>query len=81
MNIAFQTTDLSVNTTSNADPSTFVAGWSAVDPNNIPNGLLIGSDAILHTMLFLGGRVIPSVDQLAGAYSGNIIVTVAYNGM
>ncbi|KAA3636182.1 MAG: hypothetical protein DWP97_03235 [Calditrichaeota bacterium] len=81
MNIAFQTSDLSIDTTSNADPSTFGDGWADVDPNNVPNGLVIGSDATSHTMLFLGGRVIPSVDQLAGAYSGNIIVTVAYNGM
>lgn len=80
MNIAFQTTDLSIDSTLNADPSTFGDGWLDVDPNNIPTGLVIGSDVISHTMLFLGGRVLPSVDQSAGAYSGNIIVTVAYNG-
>ncbi|HDL00899.1 MAG TPA: hypothetical protein ENH23_01530 [candidate division Zixibacteria bacterium] len=80
MNIAFQTTDLSIDSTLNADPSAFGDGWLDVDPNNIPNGLVIGSDLVSHTMLFLGGRVLPSVDQSAGAYSGNIIVTVAYNG-
>ena len=36
---------------------------------------------IIITMLFLGGEVTPAVDQTAGAYSGNIIVTVAYNGI
>jgi len=30
--------------------------------------------------LFLGGTVHPSVDQTAGAYSGDIVMTVAYNG-
>ena len=80
MNIAFRTTDLSIDSTLNADPSTFGDGWADVDPNNLPTGLVIGSDAVSHTMLFLGGRVLPSVDQSAGAYSGDIIVTVAYNG-
>lgn len=80
MNIAFGTTDLSIDSTSNADPSAFGDGWLDVDPNNIPGGLVIGSDVTPHTMLFLGGEVTPAVDQTAGAYSGNIIVTVAYNG-
>ena len=81
MNIAFNNTDLSIDSTSNADPSAFGDGWADVDPNNIPNGLVIGSDATSHTMLFLGGRVLPSVDQSAGSYTGDIIVTVAYNGI
>ena len=80
MTIAFANTDLSIDSTQNADPSAFGDGWQDVDPNNIPNGLVIGSDAVSHTMLFLGGRVIPSVDQTSGAYSGDIVVTVAYNG-
>ena len=80
MNIAFRTTDVSIDSTLNADPSTFGNGWLNVDPNNLPTGLVIGSDILSHTMIFLGGRVVPSVDQSAGAYSGDIIVTVAYNG-
>lgn len=32
------------------------------------------------SQIFLGGRVIPSVNQAAGAYSGDIICTVAYTG-
>ncbi len=80
MNIAFRTNDLTIDSTLNTDPSAFGAGWLDVDPNNLPTGLVIGSDVVSHTMLFLGGRVLPSVDQSAGAYSGNIIVTVAYNG-
>ena len=80
MNIAFNNTDISIDSTSNADPSAFGSGWSNVDPNNLPTGLVIGSDVASHTMLFLGGKVIPSVAQAAGSYSGDIIVTVAYNG-
>ena len=30
--------------------------------------------------LYLGGKVIPSVDQTAGAYTADIILTVAYTG-
>lgn len=80
MNIAFGTTDLSIDSTANADPAAFGSGWLDVDPNNVPAGLVIGSDATSHTMFFIGGKVIPSVDQIAGAYAGDIIVTVAYNG-
>ncbi len=81
MTIAFRNTDITIDSTSNADPSAFGSGWLDVDPNSLPTGLVIGSDVTPHTMLFLGGRVIPSVDQSAGSYTGNIIVTVAYNGI
>jgi hypothetical protein len=30
--------------------------------------------------IFMGGTVHPSVDQTAGSYSGDIVMTVAYNG-
>ena len=79
MTIAFRTTDATVDTM-NLTPSTVVAadGWVDVDPNNLPNNLVVGQGG--QTNLYLGGRVIPSVDQTAGAYSGDIICNVAYTG-
>ena len=41
-------------------------------------GVVIGGAG--QTGLFLGGAVNPSVDQTAGAYTADIILTVAYNG-
>ena len=79
MTIAFRTTDATVDTI-NLTPSTVVAadGWVDVDPNNLPNNLVVGQGG--QTNVYLGGRVIPSVDQTAGAYSGDIICNVAYTG-
>lgn len=79
MTIGFQSTDASVDS-NNTTPSTVVGsdGWVNVDPNNLPAATVIGSAG--QTNIYLGGRVYPAVDQTAGAYSGDIILTVAYNG-
>ena len=82
MTIAFNSTDASVDTTV-ATPSTVVAGdgWVNVNPRGL--GALAGGPVIGtagQTNLYLGGRVTPTVDQKAGAYTGDIICTVAYNG-
>ncbi len=79
MTVAFGVADCSVDTM-NVTPSTVVAGdgWVDVDPNNLPNVLVIGQAG--QTNVYLGGRVIPSVDQAAGNYSGDIICNVAYTG-
>jgi len=79
MVIAFSTTDLNIDSTGAGTPATFVAanGWADEDPHNITSSADIGSGG---TDLYLGGKVIPSVDQAAGAYTGDIILTVAYTG-
>jgi len=79
MVISFSTTDLNVDTTAASDPAGFVAadGWINQDPHNVTSAADIGSTA---TDLYLGGEVIPSVDQTAGAYTGDIVLTVAYTG-
>ncbi len=79
MVVAFSTSDLNVDTTAGSDPTAFVAtdGWIDEDPHNVTSATDIGNGG---TDLYLGGRVIPSVDQAAGAYSADIILTVAYTG-
>jgi hypothetical protein len=79
MVISFGTTDASIDSTSNVDPTAFGAGWANQDPHNLPAGVEIGI-AASQAAVFLGGTVNPSVDQTAGAYTGDIILTVAYNG-
>ncbi|HKK20704.1 MAG TPA: hypothetical protein VJ983_04460 [candidate division Zixibacteria bacterium] len=80
MAIAFGVADCSIDSTANADPSAFGSGWQNINPYNLPNNLTVGTVGQPQTAIFLGGRVIPSIDQTAGAYTGDIIVTVAYNG-
>lgn len=79
MAIAFSTTDANVDTTGAADPTGFVAanGWIDQDPHNITNATTVGS---VGTNIYLGGTVQPSVDQKAGDYEADIILTVAYTG-
>ena len=77
MVVAFSSTDASIDSTGNTDPTAFVTGWQNVDPHNLPDADIGGLGT---TNIFLGGRVVPTVDQAAGAYSADIILTVAYNG-
>jgi len=78
MVVAFSTTDASVDSTANVDPTSFGVGWQNVDPHNFPAATVVGG--LGTTAVFLGGGVQPSVDQAAGAYTADIILTVAYNG-
>ena len=79
MVILFSTTDCAIDTTANADPTTFGSGWQNQNPYNLPSGVIIGTGST-QTALFIGGSVNPTVDQTAGAYTADIILTVAYNG-
>ena len=84
MTIAFSTTDAIVDTNATS-PATAVAGdgWLDVDPRTLnslaPSGVVIGN-ATGETDIYLGGKVTPSIDQKAGAYTADIILTVGYNG-
>ena len=79
MVVSFSSTDLNVDTTAAGAPAGFVAanGWIDEDPHNVTSSADIGSTGL---DLYLGGKVIPSVDQTAGAYTADIILTVAYTG-
>ncbi len=79
MVISFSTTDASVDSTANVDPTSFGTGWQNQDPHNLPSTIEIGGTSS-QAAIFLGGTVTPTVDQTAGAYTGDIVVTVAYNG-
>ncbi len=80
MVVGFSATDASVDSTANVDPTTFGVGWQNVDPHNFPAATVVGGAPGNTTAVFLGGKVLPSVDQAAGAYTADIILTVAYNG-
>jgi hypothetical protein len=79
MQVIFGDSDASVDTTGAADPTGMGGnmGWQNINPYNIPAATVIGSSG---TNIYLGGKVSPSVNQKAGNYSGDIVVTVSYNG-
>ena len=76
--ISFSSTDASVDSTGNVDPTSFGTGWQNTNPHSFPSATAIGGGGT--SAIFLGGKVLPTVDQAAGAYTGDIILTVAYNG-
>ena len=64
------------------DPTGFVGGWQGEDPHN-PMGVAGGEPCLGdagYCSLYLGGKVVPTLDQTAGAYTGDVILTVAYQG-
>ncbi len=78
MTIVFNIDDCSIDNTGNVDPASFGGGFLNINPHSLPGGMTIGATNM--TAIFLGGRVIPSVGQLPGVYTGLIILTVSYNG-
>ncbi len=80
MTIAFSSTDASVDSLGGADPTGMVAGagWQDINPHSFPSATVIGSGGT--TNIYLGGKITPTIDQTAGAYTGDVVLTVAYNG-
>ncbi len=85
MTIAFRDNDCDIDTALAVQPgdqTAFVDGWQSVDPHAIMN--VAGADPCLGNAgfcaIFIGGRVIPRVNQTSGAYTGSIVLTVAYQG-
>lgn len=77
--ISFSSTGADIDTTAAGTPAAHGAG-AVVDqnPNNLPDTPLGGADNILQ--IYLGGTVHPAVDQRAGSYTADIVLTVAYTG-
>ena len=80
MVVSFSSTDASVDSLGGSDPTTMAggSGWQNVNPHNLPAAAVIGSGGT--TNIYLGGKALPAIDQTAGTYTGDIILTVAYTG-
>jgi len=84
MVITFTTTDADIDTglVGAGDPTSFTSGWQGEDPHNLM--AVAGAEPCLGDAglcaVYVGGKVVPTLDQTAGAYTGDIILTVAYQG-
>ena len=81
MTITFSATDATFSVLDAGAPSTPSAPGVGATLNTNPRnltGTVIGAGGT--SQIFLGGKVIPSVNQAAGAYSADIVLTVAYTG-
>jgi len=77
--IIFSATDAAVDTTT-VTPSTVTAsdGWIDQNPRTLPVAAVIGAGGA--TKVYLGGKVVPSINLKAGTYSGDIVICASYNG-
>ena len=77
MTIAFSATDATFSVLAAGTPAAPGLGATLnTNPHNL-TGTAIGDGT---SKIFLGGKVIPSVNQAAGAYSADIVLTVSYTG-
>jgi hypothetical protein len=82
LGLVFRSNDAAVDTSNTATPSSMVGGngWINQNPYNLPSAAVIGTPGS-NTKIYLGGRVAPSGNQKAGNYSGDIVLSVNYNGL
>ena len=82
MVISFSATDADIDFTDAATPAAHTAGaLTDLNPHNLAAQTINAAAAPDNNIkIFLGGSVFPTVDQTAGAYAGDIILTVAYTG-
>jgi hypothetical protein len=82
MVISFTTTDCTVDTALAASPGDptggGIDGYVGINPFGLPDGINLSDNG--YCGVYIGGKIIPSVDQTAGSYTGDIILTVAYTG-
>jgi hypothetical protein len=79
MVIAFSSADAAYNDATAPLPQPEDVGATAdQDPHNMPALTLNAGSGDM--AIFLGGTIYPTVDQTAGAYQADIVLTVAYNG-
>ena len=78
LTIYFKDTDCTIDTTNGTPDVPGAGALIGEDPHNLPDTGIGGNDNVIR--LYLGGAVYPAVDQRAGAYSADIILTAAYTG-
>jgi len=76
--IYFKDDDVTIDTTLGTPDVPGAGALVGEDPHNLPNVGIGGNDGLIR--LYLGGYVYPTVDQAAGAYTGDITLTAAYTG-
>ncbi len=81
MPITFSSTDATFSVLDAAAPSTPSAPGAGATLNTSPRNLTGTAIGVGGTsQIFLGGKVIPSVNQAAGAYAADVVLTVSYTG-
>lgn len=78
MPIVFSSTDATFSVDAAGTPS--IPGAGATENTNPRNLTGTAMGAAGTSKIFLGGKVVPTINQTAGAYAADIVLTVAYTG-
>ena len=76
--IYFQNTDCTIDTTNGTPDAPGGGALIGENPHSLPDTGIGGNDGVIR--IYLGGSVYPAVDQRAGAYAADIVLTAAYTG-
>ena len=76
--VSFSATDCTVDSLAGTPDSPGAGAWTGVNPFNLPAANIGATNN--STSVYLGGKVTPAGQQAPGAYTGDIIITVTYDG-
>ncbi|MBU8933456.1 MAG: DUF4402 domain-containing protein [candidate division Zixibacteria bacterium] len=78
MPIIFSSSDCTIDSLAGTPDTPGGGAWVGVNPYSLPTANIGATNG--NTKVYLGGKVIPSVQQGAGSYSADIVISVSYDG-
>lgn len=76
--ISFAATDCTIDSLAGTAALPGPGAWVGVSPLNLPAVSIGATNGA--TSVYLGGKITPAVRQAAGTYTGDIIISVSYDG-
>ncbi len=76
--VAFSATDATIDTTAGTPDTPGLGALVGINPHSLPDTGVGGGANLVR--IYLGGTVLPSVDQRVGAYLADVVLTAAYTG-
>ncbi len=78
MQIIFENDNCTIDSLAGTPDSPGGGAWVGENPYNLPGANIGATNG--STSIYLGGKVVPSMQQAAGSYSADIVISVAYDG-
>jgi len=78
MQIIFANDDCTIDSLAGTPDSPGAGAWVGENPYSLSAANIGATNG--STSIYLGGKIVPSLQQPAGSYSGDIVISVAYDG-